>query len=162
MMNGVSANEFAPTMNLTRSMVVQILWAMDGKPVVNYAMSFDDVAAGAWYAEAVRWAASEGIVSGYSADVFGSDDSVTREQMAVMLCAYARYKGADMSVGENTNILSYNDAFSISEWAIPAMQWACGEGILSGKTGGYLDPAGTATRMEAAQMLMKFSSVLAD
>ena len=82
--------------------------------------------------------------------------------MAVMLCAYARYKGADMSVGENTNILSYNDAFSISEWAIPAMQWACGEGILSGKTGGYLDPAGTATRMEAAQMLMKFSAVLAD
>jgi len=123
---------------------------------------FTDVDSNAWYAEAVRWAAAEKIVSGYSAEKFGPNDAVTREQMAVILCGYARYKGADLSVGENTNILSYNDAFSISDWAFSGLQWACGEGILSGKAGGYLDPTGTATRMEAAQMLMKFGAVLAD
>lgn len=133
---------------------------MEGKPVVNYAMSFGDVAADSWYAEAVRWAASEGIVSGYSDTAFGSNDSVTREQLAAMLWKYAQNRNADVSVGENTNILSYQDAAEISEYAIPAIQWACGAGVMSGKTGGYLDPTGTATRAEAAQMLMKFCAVV--
>lgn len=160
MMAGMSKDTFAPNGTLTRAMVVQILWAMEGKPVVNYAMSFGDVAADSWYAEAVRWAASEGIVSGYSDTAFGSNDSVTREQLAAMLWKYAQNRNADVSVGENTNILSYQDAAEISEYAIPAIQWACGAGVMSGKTGGYLDPTGTATRAEAAQMLMKFCAVV--
>ena len=160
MMAGVADGKFAPAMNLTRGMVVQILWAMEGKPAVSAELTFEDVAADAWYAQAVRWAAAEGIVSGYSAEAFGPADAVTREQMAVMLSGYARYKGVD--VAENAVELDYVDADSASAWAVAGLKWACGEGILSGKSGNKLDPTGTATRMEAAQMLMKFSAVLAD
>jgi len=159
-MTGVADDEFAPDTALTRAMVVQMLWALEGKPVVNDKLTFADVAANAWYAEAVRWAAAEGIVSGYSAEKFGPNDAVTREQMAVMLAGYARYKGVDVTGGADLG--AYADADGISDWAMNGMKWACGEGILSGKTGGYLDPTGTATRMEAAQMLMKFSEVLDD
>ena len=161
-MSGVSEKEFAPQAKLTRGMVVQMLWAMDGKNAPKKDASFSDVADDAWYAEAVAWAAENGISTGYADNTFGANNNITREQMALMLCNYARIKGADMSVGENTNILSYEDAFSISEWAMSALQWACGEGVMSGKTGGYLDPTGVTTRAEAAQMLMKFCGVLAD
>lgn len=94
MMAGMSKDTFAPNGTLTHAMVVQILWAMEGKPVVNYAMSFADVAADSWYAGAVRWADSEGIVSGYSDTAFGSNDSVTREQLAAMLWKYAQNRNA--------------------------------------------------------------------
>jgi len=159
-MTGVAEDKFAPAMALTRGMVVQMLWAMEGKPVVNYAMDFEDVASDAWYAEAVRWAVANGISTGYSAKTFGAADAVTREQMAVMLAGYARYKGID--VADGAEIDAYADAADVSSWAVAGLKWACGEGILSGKAGNKLDPAGTATRMEAAQMLMKFSAVLAD
>ena len=160
LMAGVSDDKFAPEMNLSRSMVVQILWAMAGKPAVNYTMTFEDVTAGSWYAEAVRWAASEGISSGYSAEAFGPNDALTREQLAVMLYAYARKQNVDVSVGENTNILSYNDAFSISEWAIPAMQWACGEGLISGTPAGDLLPTTVATRAQVAVILNNFNDLI--
>ena len=159
-MTGVAEDKFAPAASLTRGMVVQMLWAMEGKPAVDYAISFADVAADAWYTEAVRWAAAEGIVSGYSTEKFGANDAVTREQMAVMLSGYARYKDVDVTGG--ADISAYADASAVSDWAVAGLKWACGEGILSGKAGGYLDPTGTATRMEAAQMLMKFGAVLAD
>jgi len=160
MMSGVSADKFAPDMNLTRGMIVQILWAMEGKPVVNYAMSFEDVAADAWYAEAVRWAAAEGVATGYSAEKFGPNDSVTREQLAVMLYGYARNNDMDLSVGENTNILSYNDALSISDWAVSAMQWACGEGLISGTPDGDLMPTAVATRAQVAVILNNFYNLI--
>jgi len=159
-MTGVAEDEFAPGMALTRGMVVQMLWAMEGKPVVNYAMSFTDVSADVWFAEAVRWAAAKGIVSGYSPEQFGANNAVTREQMALMLSGYARYKGVDVTDG--ADISAYADVAKASDWALAGLKWACGEGIMSGKTGGYLDPVGTASRVEAAQMLMKFSAVLAD
>ena len=91
----------------------------------------------------------------YVASLF-PDDNITREQLASILFRYAKFKGYDVSVGEDTNILSYEDAFSISEYAIPAMQWACGAGIISGNEDGTLNPGGHAQRAHAAQMLMKF------
>jgi len=104
----------------------------------------------------VLWAASVGIVQGYGNGRFGPQDNITREQMVTILYNYCKWKGIDVSVGEDTNILSYNDAFEISEWAIPAFQWACGAGIIFGKPGGYLDPKGSATRAEFATVLMRF------
>ena len=158
LMDGVSASEFAPDTTLTRAMLVTILWRMEGEPVVNYLMPFTDVDGGAWYAEAVRWAASEGIVTGVSDTSFAPNAEITREQLAAILWRYAKYKGYDVSIGESTNILSYADFDEIGEYAIPALQWACGEGIISGRGGGILDPRGTASRAEAAAMLQRFAA----
>ena len=158
LMDGVSASEFAPDTTLTRAMLVTILWRMEGEPVVNYLMPFTDVDGGAWYAEAVRWAASEGIVTGVSDTSFAPNAEITREQLAAILWRYAKYKGYDVSIGESTNILSYTDFDEIGEYAIPALQWACGEGIISGRGGGILDPRGTASRAEAAAMLQRFAA----
>ena len=158
LMDGVSASEFAPDTTLTRAMLVTILWRMEGEPVVNYLMPFTDVDGGAWYAEAVRWAASEGIVTGVSDTSFAPNAEITREQLAAILWRYAKYKGYDVSIGESTNILSYTDFDEIGEYAIPALQWAGGEGIISGRGGGILDPRGTASRAEAAAMLQRFAA----
>ena len=156
MMNGVSETDFAPHAATSRSMIVTILYRLEGEPVVDYAMDFTDVAGDAYYAEAVRWAASEGIVGGYGGGLFGSDDAVTREQLAVILYRYAVYKGYDVSIGEDTNILSYDDFADLSEYAIPAMQWACGAGIVNGTSESTLTPQGEATRAQVAAMLMRF------
>lgn len=156
MMNGVSETGFAPNAATSRSMIVTILYRLEGEPVVDYAMDFTDVAGDAYYAEAVRWAASEGIVGGYGGGLFGSDDAVTREQLAVILYRYAVYKGYDVSIGEDTNILSYDDFADLSEYAIPAMQWACGAGVITGVTDATLVPQGEATRAQVAAMLMRF------
>lgn len=156
MMNGVSETSFAPHATTSRSMIVTILYRLEGEPVVDYAMDFTDVAGDAYYAEAVRWAASEGIVGGYGGGLFGADDAVTREQLAVILYRYAVYKGYDVSIGEDTNILSYADFADLSEYAIPAMQWACGAGIVNGTSESTLTPQGEATRAQVAAMLMRF------
>ena len=156
MMNGVSETSFVPHATTSRSMIVTILYRLEGEPVVDYAMDFTDVAGDAYYAEAVRWAASEGIVGGYGGGLFGSDDAVTREQLAVILYRYAVYKGYDVSIGEDTNILSYADFADLSEYAIPSMQWACGAGVITGVTDATLVPQGEATRAQVAAMLMRF------
>lgn len=157
LMAGTSATTFAPDATTSRSMIATILWRIAGSPVVDYAMDFGDVPQGQWYSEAVRWAASEGIVSGYGNGTFGTNDSITREQFAAMLYRFAQEQGYDVSVGENTNILSYTDAEDVAEYAIPAMQWAVGAGIISGTgDGSTLSPQGQATRAQAAVMLMQF------
>ena len=157
LMNGTSATTFSPDMTTSRAMIATILWRLEGSPVVDYAMMFDDVDPGSWYGEAVRWAASEGIVNGYGNNQFGPDDPITREQMAAMLYRYAQYRQYDVSVGENANILSYTDADQLGTWAVSAMQWACGAGIINGTgDGSTLSPQGQATRAQAAVMLMRF------
>ena len=160
MMNGVSETSFAPHATTSRSMIVTILYRLEGEPVVDYAMDFTDVAGDAYYAEAVRWAASEGIVGGYGGGLFGSEDAVTREQLAAILYRYAVYKGYDVSIGEDTNILSYADFADLSEYAIPAMQWACGAGIVNGTSESTLTPQGEATRAQVAAMLMRFCEAI--
>ena len=156
LMNGASSTAFAPMAELNRGMLVTILWRMENQPVVNYLMTFADVDESSYYAEAIRWASGNGMVKGYGNGLFGPNDNITREQLAVILYNYAQYKGVDVSSGEDTNILSYADAGQISEWAIPALQWACGAGLLKGNGNGYINPTGTATRAETAQMLMNY------
>lgn len=155
MMNGVSSRAFAPNANLTRGMLVQILYNMEGKPK-GTAANFSDVQADAWYAEAVGWAASNKVVTGYADGTFRPNAAVTREQAAAILYRYAQSKGIDVSVGENTNILSYVDVQQASEYAIPALQWAVGAGVLNGKNGSRLAPTGTATRAEIAAIMQRW------
>ena len=155
LMAGTSATTFAPDVTTSRAMIATILWRMAGSPVVNYAMTYTDVAQGQWYSEAVRWATSEGVVTGYGNGLFGTNDPITREQLATMLWRYAQTEDYDVSVGEDTNILSYTDAFDVAEYAIPAMQWACGSGLMEGSNGS-LNPRAKATRAEVATMLMRW------
>ena len=155
MMNGVSSRAFAPNANLTRGMLVQILYNLEGKPK-GTAANFSDVQADAWYAEAVGWAASNKVVTGYADGTFRPNAAVTREQAAAILYRYAQSKSIDVSVGENTNILSYVDVQQASEYAIPALQWAVGAGVLNGKNGGRLAPTGTATRAEIAAIMQRW------
>lgn len=154
---------FEPDLTTSRAMIVTILWRLEGEPVANYAMDFEDVAADQWYTEAIRWAASEKIVEGYGNGKFGTNDAITREQFVTIMFRYAKYKGYDVSVGENTNILSYDDAFDVASWAIPAMQWACGESMIQGIADGSkmnLAPQGNATRAQAAAILQRFCANL--
>lgn len=155
MMNGVSSRAFAPNANLTRGMLVQILYNLEGKPK-GTAANFSDVQADVWYAEAVGWAAANKVVTGYADGTFRPNAAVTREQAAAILYRYAQSKGIDVSVGENTNILSYVDVQQASEYAIPALQWAVGAGVLNGKNGGRLAPTGTATRAEIAAIMQRW------
>ena len=157
LMAGTSGSTFSPEGTTTRGQIVTILWRLSGSPVVNYAMDYNDVDPAAYYAEAIRWATSEGIAGGYGGGLFGPDDPITREQLAVMLHRYAQHEGYDVSIGEDTNILSYADAFTVSEYAVSALQWACGAGIISGTgDGSTLTPQGEATRAQAAVILMRF------
>ena len=157
LMAGTSGSTFSPEGTTTRGQIVTILWRLSGSPVVNYLMDFDDVDPAAYYAEAIRWATSEGIAGGYGNGSFGPDDPITREQLAVMLHRYAQHEGYDVSIGEDINILSYADAFDVSEYAVAALQWACGAGIISGTgDGSTLTPQGEATRAQVSVMLMRF------
>ena len=155
MMNGVSGASFAPNSNLTRGMLVQILFNLEGKPQ-SASTSFSDVKADAWYAKAVGWAAANKVVTGYADGTFRPNAAVTREQAAAILYRYAQSKGIDVNVGEDTNILSYADALQASEYAIPALQWAVGAGVLNGKSGNLLAPTGTATRAEIAAIMQRW------
>ena len=153
-MDGTSSTTFAPNMPLTRSMMAQILYNLEGRPSVSGESSFTDVASGTWYANAVAWAAGEEIVSGYGDGTFGPEDSITREQIASILYRYAQYKGYDVTQSGDLN--TFTDGGQTSGWAETSMAWAVGSGLISGKGAGVLDPLGTATRAEVAQILMAF------
>ena len=152
-MNGTSETTFEPFLNLTRAMIAQILYNMEGAQG-NGEAAFTDVADSQWYADAVNWAASEGIVSGYGDGTFGPNDPITREQMATILYQYAAYKGYDLS--DTASLDAFTDAADVSSWALPYVQWAVGCGIMNGRDNGTLDPAGTATRAEIAVMVDTF------
>ena len=156
LMSGFSEDLFGPNAALSRAQLCQIIYNMEGRPAVTGGSSFSDVADGAWYTDAVTWAASQGIVDGYGGGLFGPDDNITREQLASILYRYAQARGDDVSVGEDTNILSYSDAADVAEYAISAMQWACGAGVITGISESALAPRGEATRAQTAAMLMRF------
>ena len=164
LMQGVSGGKFLPDGSTTRAQLVTILWRLEGSPETTGAARLGDVAGGAWYTEAVRWAVGCGVVKGYDNGCFGPNDAVTREQMAAILYRYAQHKGYDVSAGEDTNILSFDDAFAVSEYAIPSMQWACGSGMVHGiaRDGRMLlAPRDTTTRAQTATLLMRFQSAFA-
>lgn len=149
LLQGTGASTFAPGQPMTRAMLVTALWREAGSPVVNYAMDFDDVAEGQWYTEAVRWAASEGIVVG-TGKGFSPDAALTRESLAAILF---RYAGGQADGG---SLDSYADGAGVSAWARDAMNWAVAQGLITGKSGGRLDPGGTASRAEVSAILMRY------
>ncbi len=151
-MEGTEAYKFSPHGSLTRAMVAQIVYNMEGQPAAGR-NAFTDVPAAAWYAAAVNWAAAANIVNGYENGRFAPNESVTREQLASILYRYAQYRGEDVSV---TAPLNFTDSGNVRSYAVPAVKWAVGIGVLSGKGSGVLDPSGTATRAEAAKMLQSF------
>ena len=157
LMLGTSATTFAPEQTTSRAMVATILWRLAGSPAADGTMHFADVPQDTWYTEAVRWASGAGVVTGYSPEKFGPNDPITREQLAAMLWRYAQAAEYDVSVGQDTDPLSFTDASDISSWAMEAMPWACAAGILNGTgDGSTLTPQGQATRAQAATMLMRF------
>lgn len=156
LMSGMSKDIFAPNTPLTREMLAVVLYNLEGQPESTGVNAFTDVKADMWYTDAILWANEKGIVAGYDNGAYGVGDFITREQFATILYRYAQFKGYDVSVGADTNILSYADALTISDYAYPAMQWACGAGIMSGMDDGTLMPQGKTTRAEAATMLMNF------
>ncbi|MBO6020487.1 MAG: S-layer homology domain-containing protein, partial [Clostridia bacterium] len=161
LMNGMSETEFGENLPLTRGMIVTVLHRMEGRPAVTYTGVFTDVPDGQWFTDGVEWAASHGIVLGYGDGRYGPDDNVTREQLAAILFRYAKYKGYDVSVGEDTNILSYDDAFTWGEWAVPALQWACGAGVIEDSPVGMLRPTEPAIRGEIAHAIHIFCEEVA-
>ena len=154
-LKGTSATTFSPELTMTRAMLVTALWNLAGKPAAKAAASFSDVKDGSWYAAAAAWAAENKLVLGANG-AFSPETPVTREQLAAILYRYAVLKGFDVSIGEETNILSYDDAFTISEYAIPAIQWACGAGLMNG-SGRNLLPKSGATRAQVAAILVRFA-----
>lgn len=154
-MSGMTADTFCPNENLTRSQFAAMLYRLEGSPEVVYEERFEDVPAGQWYSEAVTWANDTGVVSGYAdSDKFGTEDSITREQIAVMLYRYAAYKGYDVS--KTGSIEQFTDSSKVSEYAQEGITWAVGSGFISGKTNEILDPLGLATRAECASIFMRF------
>ena len=156
LIDGVTEDAFEPEANVTRAVLIEALWRAEGRPEAESAGLFTDVAEDNAFAGAIAWAKKTGIANGYDDGRFGIDDVVTREQTAAFLYRYAQYKKMDVSVGEDTNILSFDDIDTASEYAIPALCWACGADILRGDGNGCLRPADTVTRAELSAQLNRF------
>ena len=154
LMLGTSKTLFSPHGTVTRGMMATILWRMEGSLAPKGENSFTDVEAGRWYADAITWAAENGIFAGYSMDKFGPDDPITREQLTAIFYRYADYKGYKLTVTGNLD--KFEDADKITDYANTVMQWAVGNGLIKGKAETLLDPQGTATRAEIAAMLHRF------
>ena len=154
LMTGVGGGCFDPQGDVTRAMIVTVVYRMAGSPVASGPCPFADVAAGSWYEQGVTWAASKGVVSGYSADSFGPEDRVSREQLAAVCYRYAQYQGYDVS--GRADISVFADADQVHDWGTEALSWACAAGLINGVGGDLLDPRGRSTRAQAAAILMRF------
>ena len=152
--SGATDTEFRPSAKITRGMIVTILWRMEGSPKVTGVEDFTDVT-GQYYYDAVRWAAKNGVVNGYGDGRFGPNANITREQLATILCNYAKYKKKNTNV--TVDISKYKDWNKVSSYARASMQWAIKTGVVTGKENGTkVDPQGTATRGEAACMIYNY------
>ena len=154
LMVGTGETTFEPETTGSRGMIMTILHNLEGNPEYFESHSFADVENEKYYSGAISWAVTSGIVSGYGNGQFGPDDDVTREQLAVILRQYAKVKGYDVS--ESADLTAFVDADQVSPWALEALEWACEQGLISGKGGSVLDPGGRATRAEVATILMNF------
>ena len=152
--NGTSDTTFEPDTDMSRAMAATVLWRLDGQPAAPAGDVFADVAPDAWYTAAVRWAAASQVAEGYGNGLFGTEDSVRREEMAVFLYRYAALKGYDISARADLSV--YPDVGSVSSWANDAMSWAVAQGILTGTDAGTLAPTRTASRAQVAVMFMRF------
>lgn len=153
LMTGTTSTNFSPDSSMSRGMVATVLYRMAGAPNVIYKNIFNDVNKSDYYAQAVTWAYNNKIISGYSNGKFGPNDNVTREQIAVMLCNYARYKG--VKINSNKDLSAFKDKGKISSYAIPSMKWVVEKGIITGTEDKKLNPTNNATRAECAKMLLQ-------
>lgn len=152
-MSGTSGDLFSPDLQTTRGMIVTILYRLEGQPKAS-GILFSDVEQSMYYADAVTWAAANGVVSGYGNGEFGPDDMITREQLVSVLYRYAANKGIDVS--GRADIKQFSDAYSVSGYAVEAMEWAYACGLISGMQDGTLLPGGGASRSQTAAMLMRY------
>ena len=153
-MNGVEEGVFAPGNNVTRAMLVTVLYRMENEPSASPS-TFTDVEKGSWYANAVAWASSNNITSGVNEKEFAPNSNISREQIATMLYRYAIYKGYNISAAEKTSLDAYADSNEVADYANSAFKWAVGESIVSGKSETTLNPKDNATRAETAALLMR-------
>ena len=154
-----SGGLFKPNGTLTRAEMVTVLWNMNGRGVVNYLMTYGDVSEEDWYAEAIRWATSEGVVDGYDNGNFGPNDKITREQMAKMLYNYEKKYGDGGFTGAWMFPLPFADTAKINDWAYEAVAWCYMDGVINGKDGNVFDPAGNALRCELAKVLTVYNQI---
>ena len=153
-MFGTSETEFVPNGNLTRGMIVTILYRSEGEPAINRGISFQDVDMDAYYANAVVWAQQNGIIKGISETEFAPDNNVTREQLAAIMFRYAQFNGMDAVTTEEN--LCFEDATYISEYAVSAMNWSVGKNYIFSRTEGKINPQEPATRAEVAAFIHRF------
>lgn len=154
-MAGFTYDTFGPYSNLARSQFPVLLYRLEGEPEVEYTKKFKDVPDNTWYTDAILWASENGIVSGYTNGYYGVNDSITREQMAVMMHRYAVYK--DFSVEKEASLKNFDDIKKVSDYAEDALRWAVGSELIFGKENGtLLDPQGVANRSEGAAIFMRF------
>ena len=158
-MKGESETAFAPELATSRAMIATILYRLAGSPAVDGEASYTDIADGAWYADAIRWAEVNNVVSGYADGSFGPNDNITREQLASILYRYAAANGQSMNA--SADLSRFADADSVGEWARTALEWANAEGLITGKTGNVIDAKGNATRAEVATILMRYLEISA-
>ena len=158
-MAGTDETTFEPTMELDRAMAAQLFYNLEGKPAVTGDSTFTDVTSGHWAVDAITWAAQNDIVAGIGGNLYDPDSNVTREQFAVMLYKYARFKGYDLTAAGD--LTQFPDDGSISSWAETALSWANGKGLINGNEDGTLAPGGTATRAQAASILANFDQNVA-
>lgn len=154
LMTGLTVTAFGPNLSTTRGMIVTILWRMENEPAAKHGCPFADVRRGSYYEQAIAWAAENGIVTGFDASTFAPDQAITREQLAAILFRFAAYRGMD-AVTLRENLSSFQDQAAISAYAVSALNWAVGEGLMQG-TGDKLEPTGSATRAQVAAMLRRF------
>lgn len=152
--DGTGMNHFSPDEDMTRGMVATVLYRLENSPAYTTEQSFSDVAADAWYADGLYWAVENGLFAGYGNGISGAEDSITREQLAVMLYRYAQYKGYDTTQG-GMAVREFADYDDISGYARSSMQWAVNAQIISGYNN-LLSPQDSATRAQVATMLMNF------
>lgn len=154
LMTGLTVTAFGPNLSTTRGMIVTILWRMENEPAAKHGCPFADVRRGSYYEQAIAWASENGIVTGFDASTFAPDRAITREQLAAILFRFAAYRGMD-AVTLRETLSSFQDQAAISAYAVSALNWAVGEGLMQG-TGDKLEPTGNATRAQVAAMLRRF------
>ena len=160
LMAGTSETTFAPEVKLNRAMAVQILYNLEGKPAVTEAATFTDAAAaGEWALDAIAWAQQTGVVAGMGDNLFAPAAQVTREQFAQMMYNYAKYKGYDLTAAGD--LAQFTDSGKLQSWAVTAMKWANGNGLINGFEDNTLQPAGTTIRGQAASIIMNFDKNVA-
>jgi hypothetical protein len=154
LMVGIGEDEFAPNANITRGMLITIIYRLENPVEDAETANFTDVPLDKWFSGAVAWGTTNSIVSGYGNGMFGPNDVITREQFAAILYRYSQWK--NIETDKTADIGNYADANKVSAWAQTAMDWAVAEGLMRGRSETTLVPEGTATRAEAATLLMRY------